>query len=59
MYLQRGELLAYDGARLRVLGICYDLRHVMMGNRSIKRVGNGLDREKMRHLSIVASEENL
>ncbi|UOR11419.1 DUF6904 family protein [Halobacillus amylolyticus] len=53
------EFSSYDGARMRVLGVCYDLRHAIMGNRYIKFVDNGMDEEKMRHLSIITSKENV
>ena len=49
----------YEGARLRILGVCYDIRHALMGNREVEFVDNGLDRDKMRHLSIVGSDKNL
>ncbi|MFZ0368061.1 MAG: hypothetical protein WAM07_00490 [Halobacillus sp.] len=56
---EEGEYPPYEGARLHVLAVCYDLRHAMMGDRSFKRVENGFDREKMRYLSMIASEENI
>jgi hypothetical protein len=53
------EWSSHEGARLRVLGVCYDLRHSLMGNREIEFVDNGLDQDKMRYLSIVSSTKNL
>lgn len=49
----------YEGSRLRVLGICYDIRHALMGHREVLFVENGLDQDKMRFLSIVASDKNI
>ena len=53
------EYLKYDEVRLRVLGVCYDLRHAIMGHRGAKHVPNGLDRDKLRSLSITGSEMNI
>src|SRR5699024_2768108 len=50
---------SFDGARLRVLGVCYDLRHAIMGHREVEFVKNGLDDDKMRFLSIAASDKNV
>lgn len=56
---EEGEYSGLDQVRLRVLGVCYDLRHAMMGNRSARFVANGMDRDKMRYLSIAGSESNI
>jgi hypothetical protein len=53
------EWAAFEGARLRVLGVCYDIRHALMGEREVDFVENGLDQEKMRHLSILANDKNI
>ncbi|MCD8509455.1 MAG: hypothetical protein LRY73_05940 [Bacillus sp. (in: Bacteria)] len=53
------EWEAYEGARLRVLGVCYDIRHALMGNRGVEFVENGLDHNKMRYLSIVGNDKNI
>lgn len=49
----------YENVRLRVLGVCYDIRHAMMGNRGALHVQNGLSRDQMQHLSIVGAEMNI
>jgi len=54
-----GEWVNYESARLRVLGVCYDIRHALMGNREVSFVDNGLDSDKMKWLSIVANEKNV
>lgn len=48
----------YD-ARIRVLGLCYDLRHTRMGHRNAGFKAHGLDEEEMKFLSIVGSKQNL
>lgn len=56
---EEGEFAGLDQVRLRVLGVCYDLRHAMMGDRGVRFVPNGMDRDKMRYLSIAGSESNI
>ncbi|MCK9524689.1 MAG: hypothetical protein M0R49_02020 [Limnochordia bacterium] len=53
------EYPAYYNARLRVLAICYDLRHAMMGHRGIVFVDNGLDDDKKRWRGIIAPDKNV
>lgn len=56
---EEGEFIEYDAARIRILGVCYDLRHALMGDRSYEFVYNGLDDEKKRRMSVLASDKNL
>ncbi|HLU23427.1 MAG TPA: hypothetical protein VKZ77_13260 [Bacillaceae bacterium] len=49
----------YEGARLRVLGVCYDIRHALMGHREVMFVENGLDEYKMKQLSVIANDKNI
>jgi hypothetical protein len=56
---EEGELSGYEGARLRVLGVCYDLRHAMMGDREVLFVDNGIDDDKKRRLAILAPDKNV
>jgi hypothetical protein len=53
-----GEWSAYESARIRVLGICYDLRHAIMGHREVEFVENGLNPDMMRHLATISSDKN-
>lgn len=53
------EFVECDAARIRVLGVCYDIRHAMMGHREIEFVDNGLDEEKKRNLSVLAPDKNV
>lgn len=48
----------YD-VRIRVLGLCYDLRHAMMGHRNAFFKPHGLEEEQMAFLSLVGSKQNL
>lgn len=53
------EFEHYDGARIRILAICYDLRHALMGGREIEFVDNGMDKDKMRILGIITHDKNI
>jgi hypothetical protein len=53
------EYTGYERVRIRVLGMCYDIRHALMGHREIEFVDNGLDEQKMKYLSIISSKKNL
>jgi hypothetical protein len=53
------EFVAYASARIRVLGVCYDLRHALMGDREIGLVDNGMDPDKMRRLSMISNDKNV
>lgn len=54
-----GEFVSYDAARIRVLGVCYDIRHALMGDREIEFVDNGMNPEKMKWMSKVTPEKNV
>ncbi len=54
-----GEYAHYEGARLRILGVCYDLRHALMGDRDYEFVENGMDEDKRRRMSVLAPDCNL
>lgn len=45
--------------RIRVLSLCYDLRHAKMGNRNAFFKSHGLSTEQMAHLSLVGPTQNL
>lgn len=53
------EFVACDAARIRVLGVCYDIRHALMGDREMEFVNNGLDEEKKRRMSVLAPDKNV
>lgn len=54
-----GEFSSLEAARIRVLGICYDLRHSILGDREVEFVENGMDDAKMRELSVISSTKNV
>ncbi|WP_298825348.1 hypothetical protein [uncultured Planococcus sp.] len=56
---EEGELPSYDSVRLRVLGVCYDIRHSLMGGRGAIVVPNGFDRERARSMPIIGPETNI
>lgn len=49
----------YEGARLRTLGVLYDIRHAFQGDREFEFVRNGMDTEKMKFLGMITPEKNL
>lgn len=53
------ELEVPEGAAVRVLGFCYDVRHAFMGNRGAGFKNHGLEEEQMRFLSLVGPKQNL
>ncbi|TQS71204.1 hypothetical protein DX933_16150 [Ornithinibacillus gellani] len=56
---EEDEYPSMQNARLRVLGLCYDLRHAMMGHREYEYVNHGLDSDTMKWMGIVGPEKNL
>lgn len=46
-------------ARLRILGVCYDIRHALLGNRDYTFVPNGLTHEIKKHQKLAASDKNV
>jgi hypothetical protein len=53
------ENVDFYNARIRVLGLCYDIRHAFMGNRECEFRDNGITREKMKWLGISVADQNL
>lgn len=53
------EFISYEAVRIRVLGVCYDLRHALMGHRDIEFVDNGMDADKMKWLSVITPDKNV
>ncbi|MCL5058443.1 MAG: hypothetical protein M1130_10755 [Actinobacteria bacterium] len=53
------EYSSYEAARMRVLGVCYDIRHAIMGDRKIEHVDNGMDENKMKRLSVITHNKNV
>ncbi|NLI93454.1 MAG: hypothetical protein GX434_15105 [Peptococcaceae bacterium] len=53
------EFVNYESARMRVLAVCYDLRHALMGDREIEFVDNGMDEEQKKRLAVLAPDKNV
>jgi hypothetical protein len=53
------EFISYDSARMRVLGVCYDIRHALLGDREIEFVNNGMNEDKMKRLSMITPNKNI
>lgn len=49
----------YQGARNRILQVCYEIRNATKGNRNIEFVANGLHRGIMKTKNMIASEKNI
>lgn len=49
----------YQGARLRILGVCYNLRHAAQGARHIEFVGNGLNKGVLTQHQMIVPEKNV
>lgn len=56
---KEGEYDIYKGARLRVLGIMYDIRHAFQGDREFDFVPNGMDAGRMKLIGMITPEKNL
>jgi hypothetical protein len=56
---QENEFKGFESSRLRVLGVCYDLRHALMGDREIEFIENGMNKEIMKGMSIITPETNV
>lgn len=56
---EEGRYLDWQGARMRLLGVSYELRHAYQGDRHIDTVANGLHKEVMKAHDFVASENNI
>lgn len=48
-----------DGPAIRVLGVCYDIRHAFMGDRGAGFWEHGFDDEMLAYLSLVGPKANL
>lgn len=54
-----GEFVSYRLSRLRILALCYDLRHATMGDREYEFVENSINSEILRTKGFIAPEKNL
>lgn len=49
----------YQGARQRILGICYNLRHAAQGDHQLEFVSNGLTKSVLTHHEIIFPNKNV
>ena len=49
----------YQGARLRILGVCFNLRHATQGDYHIEFVDNGLNRRILTQHQMIVPEKNV
>ena len=49
----------YIDMSMRLLGLSYDIRHASQGDRDVEAVDNGMDREKMKYLSMIVPDRNV
>jgi Domain of unknown function (DUF6904) len=54
-----GDYGDYEGARLRTLGVMYDIRHAFQGDREFEFVDNGMDADSMKLRGMITPESNL
>lgn len=50
---------SYIEISIRVLGLCYDIRHAFQGDREVEFVDNGMNEDKMRFHSIITPKSNV
>ncbi len=56
---EENEFVGHYSARIRVLGVCYDIRHALMGDREYEFIDNGLDEDKKRRMEVLAPDKNM
>ncbi len=50
---------SYYGVKMRLLGVCYEIRHGFMGDRGVFMKKNGMRDEIMKYLGIITPKENV
>jgi len=53
------EYMSFSAARIRVLGVCYDIRHALQGDRDAIFVDNGLTANHRQKMAVIAPDKNL
>jgi hypothetical protein len=56
---EEDQYTAYEAVRIRLLGVCYDIRHAIMGDREIEFVDNGMNEDKMKVLAMITPKKNI
>lgn len=53
------QYLGYEGSRIRILGISYEIRHAAQGDRNVDFVFNGLLEHTMKENGFIAPDKNI
>lgn len=56
---QEDQYYGYEGSRMRILGISYEIRHAAQGDRNIDFVFNGLHEHTMKQHELIAPDKNI
>ncbi len=56
---QEDQYYGYEGSRMRILGISYELRHAAQGDRNVDFVFNGLHEHTMKQHGFIAPDKNI
>lgn len=53
------DYLGYEGSRMRILGVSYEIRHAAQGDRNVDFVFNGLHEHTMKEHGFIAPDKNI
>lgn len=56
---QEDQYYGYEGSRMRILGISYEIRHAAQGDRNVDFVFNGLHEHTMKQHEFIAPDKNI
>lgn len=56
---KEGEYHGYEGSRLRILGVSYEIRHAAQGDRNVEFVFNGLHEHTKKQHGFIAPDKNI
>lgn len=56
---QEDQYYGYEGSRMRILGISYEIRHAAQGDRNVDFVFNGLHEHTMKQHKFIAPDKNI
>lgn len=54
-----GKYMGYEGSRMRILGVSYEIRHAAQGDRNIEFIFNGLNEHVKKHKGMIAPDKNI
>ncbi|MFD1030048.1 DUF6904 family protein [Metaplanococcus flavidus] len=56
---KEGQFHGYEGSRMRLLGLSYEIRHAAQGDRNVEFVFNGLHEHMMKEKGFIAPDKNI